>query len=74
MSIKSNILGNAEAFKEASDVLVWRLPWKSPRSDHRLTVHGLCFAAEESKKPLMTYKQNLLKRNYKKQIIQNPAD
>lgn len=50
MYIKSNILGNTEAFEEASDVLVWRLPWKTPRSDHRLTVHRLRLTAEEAEK------------------------
>lgn len=46
-AIKSNILGNTKAFKEASDVLVWWLPWKPPSSDHSLTVHRLCLTAED---------------------------
>lgn len=45
--IHSDILGNIEAFKEASDVLVWGLPWKSPCSDHRLTLYWLCFTAAQ---------------------------
>lgn len=45
MLIQSNILGNIEAFEEASDILVWGLPWKAPRSDYSVTVHWLSLTA-----------------------------
>lgn len=45
MPIKSNILGNIEAFKETSNVLVRGLPWKPPRSDDSLAVHRLRLTA-----------------------------
>lgn len=52
--IKSNILGNTEAFKEAGDVLVRRLPWKPSRSNHRLIVHWLRLTAEDGKEKKTT--------------------
>lgn len=43
--VEASLLGDVEAFEEASDVLVGRLPRKPPRSDHRLAVHGFRLAA-----------------------------
>lgn len=50
--VEENSLSNIEAFEKASDILVRGLPWKAPRSDHRLTVHRLCLAAAHKQKSL----------------------
>lgn len=41
-------LGNVEAFEEASDVLIRRLPWQPTSSDDRLAVHSFCLTAGNS--------------------------
>lgn len=51
-----NILGNVEAFKEPSDVLVRRLPWQPSGSDHRVVAHFLHLTAAGTH----TYKYSLV--------------
>lgn len=60
------LLGNVEALEEASDVLVWRLPWQPPGSDHCLTVHSFCLTAarQDKVKTTLNCSRNLTAMHY----------
>lgn len=49
--IGENPLGNIESFEKSCNILIRRLPWQTPGSDHRVVVNKFHLAAVDQAKP-----------------------